>query len=197
MGNVMSLIYGDNFVNQTDLTGINNAFYRLFYQNTKLISAENLILPAITLSEYCYNQMFQGCTSLTTAPELPATTLASYCYANMFRSCTSLTTAPELHATTMQDWCYGWMFGNCTSLRTAPELPATTLVTYCYTNMFNNCSSLDYVKCLATNISASNCVKGWLTGAASSGTFVKAASMSSWPRSSSGIPSGWTLQDVN
>ena len=34
--------------------------------------------------------MFQGCTSLTQAPELPATTLASYCYYSMFSGCTSL-----------------------------------------------------------------------------------------------------------
>ena len=36
---------------------------------------------------YCYNQMFNGCTSLTTAPELPATTLASSCYSDMFNGC--------------------------------------------------------------------------------------------------------------
>ena len=34
--------------------------------------------------------MFQGCTSLTTAPELPATTLVSNCYNNMFQGCTNL-----------------------------------------------------------------------------------------------------------
>ena len=28
----------------------------------------------------CYYNLFYGCTSLTTAPELPATTLASGCY---------------------------------------------------------------------------------------------------------------------
>ena len=31
--------------------------------------------------------MFNGCTSLTTAPELPAMTLADYCYNNMFFDC--------------------------------------------------------------------------------------------------------------
>ena len=34
--------------------------------------------------------MFYGCTSLTTAPSLPATTLANNCYMNMFYGCRSL-----------------------------------------------------------------------------------------------------------
>ena len=34
--------------------------------------------------------MFNGCTSLTTAPELPATTLTHQCYQSMFEGCTSL-----------------------------------------------------------------------------------------------------------
>ena len=42
--------------------------------------------------------MFNGCTSLTTAPALPATKLANSCYAYMFEECTSLTTAPDLPA---------------------------------------------------------------------------------------------------
>ena len=29
---------------------------------------------------YCYRNLFQGCTSLTSAPELPATTLGDRCY---------------------------------------------------------------------------------------------------------------------
>ena len=33
-----------------------------------------------TLTNYCYAFLFNGCTSLTSAPELPATTLANFCY---------------------------------------------------------------------------------------------------------------------
>ena len=36
--------------------------------------------------------MFNGCTALTTAPELPATTLANSCYQNMFSGCYNLNT---------------------------------------------------------------------------------------------------------
>ena len=38
----------------------------------------------------CYAYMFQNCTSLTTAPDLPATTLSAYCYDNMFVGCSKL-----------------------------------------------------------------------------------------------------------
>ena len=141
-GNVMSLLFGDDFANKTDLTGKNYAFYQLFYQNTNIKSAKNLILPATTLANYCYSSMFDGCTSLTTAPELPAETLANYCYSYMFLGCTSLTTAPNLPATTLAEYCYADMFTNCTILTTAPELPATTLAIMCYLSMFNGCTNL-------------------------------------------------------
>ena len=141
-GNVMSLLYGDNYKGQTDLTGKNYAFYYLFYNNTKVINAKNLSLPATTLVNRCYFCMFMKCTSLTTSPELPATTLAQSCYNAMFDGCTSLTTAPELPATTLADGCYGYMFRGCTSLTTAPELPATTLAEFCYDYMFNGCTGL-------------------------------------------------------
>ena len=141
-GNPMSLLFGDNFNGQTDLTGKNYAFSRLFSNNSKVINAENLSLPATTLAQYCYQYMFTGCTSLTTAPELPATTLASDCYYDMFFGCTNLTTAPELPATTLANECYYRMFGSCTSLTTAPELPTTTLAQGCYFNMFKGCTAL-------------------------------------------------------
>ncbi len=144
-GNAMSLLYGNNFKGQTDLTGKNYAFYELFSNNTKVINAEKLSLPATTLASQCYRSMFDGCTSLATAPELPATTLATSCYYNMFRGCTALTTAPELSATTLATGCYCNMFQGCTGLTVAPELPATTLALTCYSGMFQGCTSLTTV----------------------------------------------------
>ncbi|MDY5928914.1 MAG: hypothetical protein SPJ27_02620 [Candidatus Onthovivens sp.] len=99
-------------------------------------------LPATTLANYCYAYMFDGCISLTTAPALPATRLDVSCYSDMFRGCTALTTAPALPATTLAHFCYCEMFGGCTSLTTAPALPATTLASYCYAYMFDGCISL-------------------------------------------------------
>ena len=161
------------------------------------IPAEHLILPVLTLTSGCYYGMFSACTSLTTAPsELPATTLAVDCYNTMFYHCTSLTTAPSiLPATTLVDGCYNQMFFECSLLTTAPELPATTLVSQCYQMMFMF-TSVNYVKCLATNISASQCIFMWLHNTPASGTFVKNASMTSWTTGTSGIPEGWIVQDA-
>lgn len=44
--------------------------------------------------------MFDGCTSLTTAPELPATTLAASCYSFMFKNCTNLNYIKAMFTTT-------------------------------------------------------------------------------------------------
>ena len=194
-GNIMSLIYGDNFKNNSTISS-DYAFVGLFRDCEGLTSAENLILPATTLANYCYGSMFGGCTSLTTAPELPATTLARGCYQYMFQGCTKLITAPALPATDLAEACYVSMFAGCTSLTTAPELPATTLADSCYDSMFQDCASLNYIKCLATDISASDCTIDWLNGVASTGTFVKNPNMTSWETGTSGIPTGWTVQDA-
>ena len=156
-GNIMSLLYGDNYKEQTDLTGTTSDFWYLFENNTKVINANNLSLPATTLASYCYYYMFYGCTSLTTAPELPATTLASSCYSHMFYGCTSLTTAPTLPATTLASSCYYSMFYGCTSLTTAPTLPATTLASSCYSSMFQGCTSLTTAPTLSATTLASSC----------------------------------------
>jgi hypothetical protein len=59
--------------------------------------------------------------------------------------------------------------------------------------MFEGCTKLSYVKCLATDISATDCTYNWLYNVASSGTFIKAAN-TDWSRNSSGIPDGWTVR---
>lgn len=87
------------------------------------------------------------------------------------------------------------MFENCSSITTAPELPAAVLEPYSYQLMFSGCTSLTYVKCLATNISASQSHYRWMRGVAATGTFVKNANMTSWTTGVNGIPSGWTVID--
>lgn len=227
-GNVMSLVSGDSFTSATTITK-DHQFAGLFTMVELgsdvnfVVSAENLVLPATTLKEACYQDMFRNCRLLTKAPQLPATNLsgATMCYYLMFSHCTSLTAAPALPATTLSDACYGWMFDSCTSLTSAPNLPATTLVSgcyydmfygctslvsapdlpaltlvsTCYYNMFGNCSSLSYVKCMATSISADSCTYKWLDNVPSSGLFIKNKSMSNWQRNVNGIPVGWTIQN--
>ena len=115
-------------------------FFALFEGCTSLLSAPEL--PATTMEQGCYSQMFAGCTSLKSAPELPAEVLATNCYRYMFRGCSSLTSAPELPATEMGSYCYNGMFANCTKLTSAPELPAKRLESNCYNCMFEGCTSL-------------------------------------------------------
>ena len=114
----------------------------------------------------------------------------------MFAGCTSLTSAPALPATTLYGSCYTGMFAGCTSLTSAPALPATTLEDDCYSYMFQGCTKLNYIKCLATDISATNCTSNWVKGVASTGTFVKAADMTGWTTGSLGIPEGWTIENA-
>ena len=141
-GNIMSLTYGDDFIGQTELTG-NNYFKALFSGCANLVEADRMSLPATTLKYQCYNEMFNGCTSLTKAPSiLPATTLVDSCYYSMFKGCSKLTKAPKLPATTIDKNCYYYMFSGCQNLTTAPELPATTLANNCYQYMFNACLNL-------------------------------------------------------
>lgn len=168
-------------------------YYCLFNDCTSLASAPQL--PATSLDVMCYGDMFNGCTSLTAAPTLSATTLYENCYHQMFAGCTSLTTAPELPATTMASNCYSGMFFGCTGITSAPELPATTLVIGCYQQMFYGCTKLSYIKCLATDITAEDCLSSWVYNVASTGTFVKAPN-AQWTTGVSGIPNGWaTVND--
>ena len=163
-GNVMSLLYGDNFVDKVDLSGKGYAFSKLFHSNERIISAKNMKLPATTLAGYCYYGMFWNCTSLSTAPELPATTLANYCYQGMFNGCTSLTTAPKLPAETLATYCYSNMFNGCTKLTTAPSLPATTLTQGCYSNMFQGCTKLTTAPSLPATTLAVICYHSMFSG---------------------------------
>ena len=129
-----------DYENYAAVSTANARFCRLFEGCESLTSAPDL--PATTLADFCYSEMFRRCTSLTAAPELPATTLTGYCYYFMFYNCTSLTVAPELPATTLANDCYESMFRLCTSLTVAPELPATTLAESCYECMFYDCTKL-------------------------------------------------------
>ena len=109
MGNIMSLIYGDNFENNSTISS-NRAFTNLFRNNNKLTNAKDLVLPSTSLTTGCYQQMFWGCTSLTTAPELPATTLPKSCYTDMFNGCTSLNyvkamfTSAKNYSSSLNNW---------------------------------------------------------------------------------------------
>lgn len=189
-GNIMSLLYGDNFGGA--VFGSNNTFAFVFlFDGSPIQSAANLILPSNTV-DYCYEHLFSN-SSITTPPVLPATTLASTCYKSMFENCRALTTVPTdlLPATTLAQDCYTAIFLGCRSLVQAPVLPATTLANNCYFLMFRYCSNLNRIVTYAQDISASNCINGWLNGVAATGDFYNLGG-ATYPSGDSGIPSGWT-----
>ena len=197
-----SSCYGYMFYGCTGLTSApelpattlaSSCYSNMFRGCTSLTTAPEL--HATTLAQDCYSSMFQGCTSLVTAPELPVTTLASGCYQYMFNDCTSLANAPVLSATTLATSCYNSMFRNCTNLKTAPELPATTLVDSCYAYMFYGCSSLNYIKAMFTTTPGTNYTQFWVSGVASSGTFVKNADATWDVTGVHGVPTGWTIDN--
>lgn len=189
---------------------------RMFMNCESLMSLSNIKLKPTTAPKYCYYQMFSfdwqvasGNTHITTIPDgfLPATTLDEYCYYSMFASCTSLATVPSnlLPATIVPKYCYFGMFGSC-DLTVAPDLPAAILTEWCYSQMFVGNVHLNYVKCLATDISASHCTEQWMN-CTDTGTFV-AASPSIWQNEcypagayqptyvSDYVPTNWTIQNA-
>lgn len=197
-GNIMSLIYGDNFINNTafpDISLCNRAFGHIFennydgyspsfidgitYYRRNIINTNNLVLPATTLVSGCYQKMFDNCQNMITTPRLPATILATNCCAGMFSNCKSLTVAPDLLATNL--------ISNVNGLG-------------CYSGMFDGCSNLNYIKCLATtkvdNYDQWKYTQNWVNNVAASGTFVKDTNTQWWPTGDDGIPSGWTVQNA-
>ena len=144
-------------------------FYKLFCDDTKLVSADGLRLTAKELTAHCYESMFQGCTALKKAPAIQATVLAASCFRSMFEKCTSLLEAPALSSTAMTkaDRCYESMFKGCTSLTKAPKLPSTTMAVRCYASMFQDCSALQTAPELPAVQLANYCYQSMFQGCTS------------------------------
>lgn len=167
-GNVMSLINSSSFSTLKTFSST-FALSKLFSHNTNIRNhpTKQLVLPATNLSASCYQQMFEGCTGLATAPELPATSLAYRCYAGMFSGCTSLTSTPELSSTSLAEECYA--------------------------DMFSGCCRLSVVTCMATGLSSTYSPQ-WLSDVNACGTFIKNPGYAGvFERSESGVPAGWKL----
>lgn len=130
-----------------------------------------LILPVSTAAN-CYLEMFMGCTSLTSAPDLPATELKDKCYFRMFYKCSGLTSVPSFPSVvtmsgtrTERRYCYQ-MFQNCTGIERLTEPlfvgQNSTMARGCFEDMFAHCTSLTNVisgLLPATNL-AVNCYRG-------------------------------------
>ena len=213
-GNVMSLIGGDNFSSLTTIP-CDYCFYALFCPypptafstsysstlsstSTSLSKTHELVLPATTLTAYCYAYMFAGNSGLYTGPSLPATVMQPWCYAHMFDNCMnnfySSTAANSgwylssmtLPAQQLAEGCYAFMFNRCSSLYNNDAnnyyiLPAEELAPKCYMGMFGlynaKCTTLKYVEIMATSLQdrrgqdITNCLAYMFNNAIAAGTY--------------------------
>ena len=191
-GNCMSMLAYDDADSMTTVKDY--GFYKLFQSCTNIINVEKGFLPATKIGRNSYSQMFDGCSNLITAPVLSAISVGIYCCSQMFRNCSSLVTPPpELPALSTGQYCYSFMFYGCSKIEEAPLLPATKLRDGCYSSMFYGCSNLAYIKMLAPDISASECLDSWVNGVALSGTFVKNKKATWNVIGTSGVPEGWDV----
>lgn len=209
-GNILSLSWEDAFEGKTTFSSSNakDIFSYLFADSTTLVSAEDMVLPAMNLTEECYESMFVNCTNMVKGPkELPAVTITGdTAYYGMFSGCTSLTEAPYIAATQFSYECCMYMFDSCTSLVKAPDILAKDVANAGFYHMFYGCSSLNeirsYLRVWPEWEEGYEPTENWLYGVSSSGTFYLPQGTRIWddPRtpgvyafSPSSIPVGWTV----
>ena len=161
-GDLRTLI---NYKNVVDLSLKNGVFAYLFYYDSKITSASSLTFKYHTISSYGLYRCFDDDNSLTAAPSV-------------------------LHPVNLNPYCYYRMYTS-TNIRNTSVLPAQTLKERCYVQLFASCNDFSSVTSYANNISETSCLENWMNGVASSGTFHNLGT-ASYPRSASGVPSGWT-----
>ena len=84
-GNIMSLVNSTGFTTLSSFTQPN--VFMNFFNNSHCVDAENLILPATALTNYCYQGMLAQNGNLQVGPLLPVETLVQGCYAYLFYHC--------------------------------------------------------------------------------------------------------------
>lgn len=127
-------------------------------------------------------------------------------FCSMFYSKTNLVDAENLILTipTPNYDSYREMFSGCTNLVKGPQILCDSLASTSLYQMFQNCVKLNYVVCTASGgLDSSIATANWMSGVASSGTFVKSPNATvgstqtatQWGRGASGIPNNWTVVD--
>ena len=128
-GNVMSLLKGKDNLESATTIEANNAFYGLFAGADKLVNNADrlLVLPATTLTEGCYQDMFNGCKGIEKAPELPAPKLEKNCYQEMFYDCAKLNSVKCLATDISADGCTKDWLGNAGTEATGEKVLETAV----------------------------------------------------------------------
>lgn len=196
-GNLLSMEFGDDFADGQNKTyGNRYRWHKMFYGNTKVVDASNLMLGIA--GAYGYYRMFTGCTALTSISQLPKDT-ADYEFASMFEGCSSLVNVPDIEFNEvgrLNTRLYNGTFINCTSLQSIVLKGSPNVYgNYVFANMFLGCSNLNSVTCLLPSPNE-NKMTNWLGNVSATGTFIKHPS-ASWTTGMSGIPEGWTVVDYS
>ena len=171
----------------------------MFFGCSSLVTGPDEISVDVLEIESCF-YMFYNCSSLTKAPNIKMRVAAPVCCESMFRGCSSLVEPPsisfaEYRLSLPNLGQFNNMFNGCISLKSAPKLPYAKLFEKCYYRMFRGCSNLNHIEMTALDVSALSCLKEWVDGVATTGTFIKAAGVEI-PTGINGIPEGWTVEEV-
>ena len=150
-------------------------------------------ISVIDVNGYTFRSMFSDCTSLTTTAKIRNLSYASnYCFYSMYENCVSLTKAHDMRYNYFSEYSCKRMFANCTALTKAPRLLTIYWDETSCEEMFKGCNSLSYIEC-AMFSDSSVFGNGWVSGVASSGTFVKNELQTKYEYSDNSIPTGWEI----
>ena len=111
-------------------------FAHTTYTDTELT---NIIKPDDTKNIQDFTHMFEGCTNLTTIPQLNTSNASSM--NSMFFGCTNLTTIPLIDTTYVGNM--DEMFYGCHNLKVVPALVCSNQTSL--TNMFYGCYNLEEI----------------------------------------------------
>lgn len=164
-GNLMSL------VNYASAGNDQNQFMHLFENNTNIVNASGIILPAVHNNYAILGYLFQNCTSLVSIPVLSAQLYnGGYDYYCMFYGCTSLPSAKiAITGTPGGDWA---------------------------NNLFYNCSSLSSID---VNFTSWKGTTAWVVDVAANGTFYCPTALGTNETISRGFsycPTNWTVVNI-
>lgn len=188
-GNIMSLIWNDDFAGKTEFKRSDGRLSYLFSKNSDggTIDASRLIMPAMELPEYVYERLFYD-TPITAGPaELPATSPSDFAYYQMFEqstvssvtkvkavtpgeyafdrmyaSCDNLTDASGFYDPDMvlSEGCFYETFLGCNNLSVLPTFKDVQLAVRCYGNMFAGCYGITTAPALPSTKLAESCYNG-------------------------------------
>lgn len=172
----------------------NNSCSQMYYGCTHLTKTAAMTVDDAENSAFW--GMYQGCTLLTDADNITINSFSgtNICQ-NMFRQCSSLVDKiPTINASSITNGCFTYMYYQCSNLTKAHSFPALTLLPTCYSFMYHS-TKVNYIKMIATDISANNCLLNWVYGVPNNNSciFVKNINATWTNIGDSAVPTRWKV----